>query len=173
MGLRRFWKEIRANVFWDAIKWLWAAGGTVIAYLVQWLAGHTDLATTLITWSAVVFFVATAIYIYRHPHLPARPMPQPLPAEQQDAAAPQMPALNEDQLARLTEYERFAIRLLIEAGGYMTGRQLYGRMIDWGFPIATRAGQNEIMLTFERINQKTTLLTKEPFSNVWSLRQTS
>src|SRR5690242_7488265 len=65
------WKEIRGNATWDAIKWLWATGGTAVTLAVQWIVGivrgHQDLAATLITGSAMCFFGVVALVIHRNP----------------------------------------------------------------------------------------------------------
>jgi hypothetical protein len=65
------WKEIRGNALWDAIKWLWAMGGSGVTLAVQWIAGviqhHQDLVATAITATAMIFFGIVAFVIHKSP----------------------------------------------------------------------------------------------------------
>ncbi len=65
------WKEVRGNAIWDAIKWLWAAGGSGVTLAVQWIVGevrgHQDLTATAIVGLAFIFFGTVALVIHKNP----------------------------------------------------------------------------------------------------------
>lgn len=65
------WKEVRGNAIWDAIKWLWAAGGSGVTLVLQWIIGvvrgHQDLTATAIVVVAMVFFGIVALVIHNNP----------------------------------------------------------------------------------------------------------
>jgi hypothetical protein len=167
----RQYRDIKGNFKWALA--LLVKGGIVAAAvalthgLLQWqqaaLAGCFVL---LFGWALAVTFA-------RKPHTESLDGSiaenQPVPKEAPDlsqAIGPQF----DSEMKRLTLYEQFAVGRLMEIDG-MTGEQFLARMREWSFPTATAAGDQCIIDTFENINRKTTLLTEDPHSGVWSLRR--
>ena len=71
MRLRDAAKEARGSALWDAAKWLFAAGGSVLIVLVQaiqgWVTGHPNLASLGISAGVVIFLGAVALIVHRYP----------------------------------------------------------------------------------------------------------
>lgn len=107
-------KEVRGNALWDAVKWLWAAGGSGVTLAIHWIVGlvrgHQDLTATIIVGLSFIFFGAVAFVIHRHPGpLQARAKTQEIPNWQSLQATDRIAAFH----PRLDELGR-----RIEAAGY-------------------------------------------------------
>jgi len=72
MRIHDWIKEARGAAVWDAVKWLWAAGGSAMTLFIQWASGwirhHQDLTGLFITGVSLAFFVIVAFIIHKNPN---------------------------------------------------------------------------------------------------------
>jgi len=84
-------REARGSAIWDATKWLWGAGGSVLTAATQaiyaWWKGHPDAVALLIGIGEIFLFVIVAVIVAviqtkrrateTTPHIPGTLAPQP------------------------------------------------------------------------------------------------
>lgn len=76
---RTFLREIRGNAAWDAVKWLWAAGGGLVTTALQavWAAwkGHPNTDSLLIGFVSIVVICMTALIVSKNKKVVTLPYP--------------------------------------------------------------------------------------------------
>jgi hypothetical protein len=153
MQAPNWFKEARGSAVWDAIKWLWATGGSAVTLLVQWFSGwirhHQDLTALSLTGSALAFFGIVALIIHQNPApikepLSPTPTPEALPKKQERSQLSlwQFTRLR-SEFACLTWAQKVAMKVLcrrysihelglcveLENMGFGSGQELMDRVI--------------------------------------------
>jgi hypothetical protein len=90
------WRQVRGNAIWDAIKWLWAAGGAFLSVATQatvgYFSGHQNMAALLITAYTFAALLVAAIII-------SKKKPRSLAVEPQGPSQP----IHQDEESRVID----------------------------------------------------------------------
>jgi hypothetical protein len=172
---REISRELRPHILYDGlregIKWLWAGGGGFLIAGVFWLFGK--IRNQLDYIGIGIVFLAGSTLAYFALRL-GRRLPSTAPrAQGQGYSTLGLDAVRladtEHQLLCLSHFERFALwQLLVKDG--MTGEYFADLVEQYGIPVESLLGQQNLAKTFAVIQGKSALLAYNQNSERWTVR---
>ena len=173
---REISRELRPHILFEGlregVKWLWAAGGGSLIAGVFWLFGK--LRNQLDYVGIGIVFLAGSAMVYLALRLGTGRLSGWQPREQGHAhSALDLDAARladtEHQLLCLSHFERFAMWQLVLKDG-MTGEYFAEVVKQYGIPVASMLGQQNLAKTFDVIQNKSALLAYDQNSERWTVR---
>jgi hypothetical protein len=136
-------RTAQGSAIWDAAKWLWASGGSLVTLIAQWVLGvargHPDITALVIAGGSALLFVLAALVIRKNPAVVPEAHKSVIVAERALAVAPKGRAALQrfrhvqDVFLPLKFSEKVALKKVYDNQGTWTFDTLVALMEQMGF----------------------------------------